>query len=293
MKSLARFFSYLLKTTWKILPFSFNRFCAKILSILWVDIFQIRRKVIYDNLNIAFPNIKPDQLKKIAQESMTNFCRSFFDVIQIPNLTDAWIDQNVEFIGLENLEKAKSQNKGILFLTLHMGSGDLAAAIISRKLINLALITKHFSNIFADEFWFSLRRQSKTVFIDAHSQRNAFDILSQLKKKNGVIFVLDQFMGKPYGLETEFFGKKTGTAYGLALFAKKTKAPVVPIFTYWKNERLVIVFEPEVDLTKAECGSDENILKSMTNLFNNRLEIIIQKYPEHWMWVHRRWKEFE
>lgn len=293
MKKLAQFFSFLLKTVWRPLPFSFSLVCGRILSFLWIDVFKIRKKVIYDNLKIAFPNLNQTETKKIAQESMTNLCRSFFDVIQVPNLTDSWINKNVDFVGVENLEKAKSQGKGVLFLTLHMGSGDLAVAIISRKLTPVALITKHFSNVFADQFWFSLRRQSDTYFIDAHSQRNAFDIFSHLRKNHGVIFVLDQFMGKPYGIKTEFFNRPTGTAYGLALFAKKTKAPVIPVYTYWKNNRLSIVFEPEVDLADIKGDNEESRLIAVTNAFNQRLESIIKKHPEHWMWVHRRWKEFE
>lgn len=293
MRKLAKFFSFLIESLWKILPFSLNRMIGQGLAFLWLDLFQIRKKVIYENLQTAFPDIDKKTMDQIAKESMINFCRSFFDVIKIPNLSNRWIEQNVEFQGIENLEKAKSKDKGILFLTLHMGSGDLAAAVISQKITPLALITKHFSNSFMDEFWFSLRRQSKTEFIDAHSQRNAFDILSFLKKKFGVIFVLDQFMGKPFGLETEFFQKKTGTAYGLALFAKKTKAPVLPIFTYWQEKKLVIVFEPEVDLTAIKGDNEQDLLRAMTNKFNQRLEKIITLHPAHWMWVHRRWKEFE
>ena len=67
------------------------------------------------------------------------------------------------------------------------------------------------------------------------NKNNAFQILGDLKQKRGVTFVLDQFMGMPYGVESRFFGVTTGTAYGLALFAKKTCKPVYPLYTYWSN----------------------------------------------------------
>lgn len=220
---------------------------------------------------------------------MQILCRSFFDVIRIPLLNDSWIDQHVIFSGQEVIDRYKGKT-GVLFLTLHMGSGDLGAAVISRKILPSTLISKRFRNTFLDEFWFSLRGQSQTEFIDAHSQRNAFEILSALKKRRGVIFVLDQFMGKPYGVESEFFGHKTGTAYGLALFAKKTQLPVIPIYNYWgESGQLYINFGEPIALSSDLSETNEQ----MTNKFNQALEKMIALHPGQWMWVHRRWKTFE
>lgn len=294
MKKLADLFSSLFAFIWKFLPYKLNLFFGKVLAFLWVDVFQIRKKVIFDNLDLVFPKMEPKQKKQIAWLAMQNMCRSFFDVIKIPSMTETWIDENVLFDGLENLKMAQDKKKGILFLSLHLGSGDLGGAVISRKLMPIYIITKRFSNQFMDRFWFNLRGASQTKFIDAHNKKNAFEILGALKKQCGVIFVLDQFMGKPYGVSSTFFGKETGSAYGLSLFAKKTNAPVVAIYTYWdNNNKLHVCFRPEIDLSDFLNDEDEVYKTRVTNRFNQELEQIIVKHPEHWMWVHRRWKDFE
>ncbi len=264
------------------------------MAFLWIDVFQIRKKVIIKNLSLALPEKTSAQKVKISRQCMQNICRSFFDVIKIPTLTDQWIKKNVIFEGLENFHKANEEKKGILFLSLHLGSGDLAAAIISRDILLCHIITKRFKNLFLDSFWFALRGASKTQFINAHSKKNAFDILTALKKNQAVVFVLDQFMGKPYGIESDFFAVKTGTAYGLALFAKKTQSPVVCIYTYWSpNDKLHICFRERIDLSSFSSDNDETYKRNATNRFNLELEAIIRKHPEHWMWIHRRWKKFE
>ncbi|MBC7419671.1 MAG: lipid A biosynthesis lauroyl acyltransferase [Bdellovibrio sp.] len=294
MKKLGQICSYIIAFIWRFLPWKVNEFLGRFLAFLWIDVFGIRRKVIDENLEIAFPGMSPAEKTSVARAAMVSLCRSFFDVMKIPSLNRDWIEKNIIFEGLDDFKKNKLENQGVLFLTLHLGSGDLGAAIISKMVMPTTLITKHFKNQFLDSFWFGLRGRSETEFIDAHGKKNAFEILGALKKNRGIFFVLDQFMGKPFGVETSFFGVKTGTAYGLALFAKKTKLPVVPIYTFWDdNQKLHICFSPAIDLTAefSDTGSDTHELT--TDRFNRELERIITAHPRHWMWVHRRWKTFE
>ncbi|MFN3454239.1 MAG: lysophospholipid acyltransferase family protein [Pseudobdellovibrio sp.] len=297
MRKLAKYCSYLLALGMSILPWKFNIWLAKVLTFIWVDVFSIRKKVVFDNIDIAFPQTD-ENIKNIwMHESIYTLMRSLFDVIRVPFLNDRWIDRNVVFHGLENVKP----DQAYLVLTLHMGSGDLAAAVISERILPLSLISKRFKNLFLDEFWFSLRTRSKTKFIDAHSKRNAFDILAAIKEKRGVVFVLDQFMGMPYGVESTFFGKTTGTAYGLALFAQKTKLPVLPVYTYWdENDKMHIYFNKTIDVSKflSENNLDKiadqtTLNRAVTERFNKELENMIKQKPAQWMWVHRRWKEFE
>lgn len=290
MRKLGRLFSYAAETCWSFLPWSFNLYFAKALAFLWIDILGLRKDVIESNLKLAFPQMPAPERRRIGKKSMVGLCRSFFDVIRIPRLTDEWINDNVIFEGQAQINEIRQNNSGIFFLSLHLGSGDLAGAIISRRIKPLTLISKRFSNRFLDSFWFALRGKSETLFVDAHAKNNAFDILGALKNQRGVVFVLDQFMGRPYGLPTRFFGVETGTAYGLALFAKKTRKPVYPLYTYWDdNSKLHICIDEAIDLSN-ELSENNDVI---TNKFNMVLENIISRHPEHWMWVHKRWKTYE
>ena len=290
MRQFARCFSYILAAIFNSCPKFIKTAAIEVLAFIWVDLFQIRKSVVYANLDLAFSDLTIDRKKVIYKKSIKALARSFFEVIEIPYLTDSWIEKNVIFHGLENI----NPKKPCLFMTLHLGSGDLGAAVLSHKIMPISLISKRFRSAFMDEFWFSLRGRSKTEFINAHGKQNAFEILKALKKNHGVIFVLDQFMGKPYGVETNFFGHKTGTAYGLALFAAKTEKPVVPLYTYWgEDHKMHIVFKPAIDLSAFQNDNSEDKYQKMTQKFNSSIEDIIRSQPEQWMWVHKRWKDFE
>jgi KDO2-lipid IV(A) lauroyltransferase len=86
---------------------------------------------------------------------------------------------------------------------------------------------------------------------------------------------------------------RTNAAWNTALFAQKTKAPVLPIYTYeGKDGKVHVVVEPAMDLTQSLVEDKDQTIANLTQSFTDKLESIVRKHPEQWMWVHRRWKDF-
>jgi KDO2-lipid IV(A) lauroyltransferase len=244
-----------------------------------------------NNIAIALPDLSEAARLQIVRQHVFYIFYNFFEFCLFSQIDQAWIDRNIIFDDISELEKALAQQKGVLILSLHLGHGDMAIAMLTRKGIPMTVISKHFKYQWLNDFWFDSRKKYGTHFIDPHGRTTSFDILKSLKNKEAITFVIDQFMGPPYGLETTFFGVKTGTAYGLALFALKTKVPVVPVYTYRdKQMRNHIVALPPVEFK--EGNSKDETLLNMTQKYNYVLEDIIRRHPEHWLWLHRRWKKY-
>jgi KDO2-lipid IV(A) lauroyltransferase len=262
------------------------------LGTLWYDVLGLRRRTILKNLTIAFPDKSHEERFRIARQSMFHLCYGFVEFCLMPLMNQKWLEENAVFHGLENYERARAKGKGVLVLSLHIGNGDVGIAAMALKGLRLHVISKKFKNQFMNQLWFGVREKMGTRFLEPHGSSLAFDILKICRQNESVVFVLDQFMGKPYGIQTTFFGRQTGTAYGLALFAMKTKAPVLPVYTYRDEQlRTHVVFEEEIQVEKIE--NKDLQIKLMTQKYNDRIESIVRKYPEQWMWVHRRWKKWE
>jgi len=261
---------------------------------LWIDLFEIRKKVLMNNLNIAFPEKSESEKWNIARESVYHMGYNFAEFFLIPSVDEKWLNQHATMEGLDNVTSALEQKKGVFFLSLHLGNADMALTAMAFHKLPVNLITKTFKNSFINDLWFSIRGYHGVKYIDAHASNNAFEILKVLRSNEIAIFVLDQFMGKPFGILTRFFGVETGTAYGLALFYLKTKSPIVISYTYeGEDQKMHIVFQPALELDHlVDSNKDESILR-LTQLFNDKLEEIVRRYPHQWMWVHRRWKDFE
>ena len=274
-------------------PWWLRNFFGHGLAFLWWDLLKLRRFTLYRNLTIAFPEMSKEQKTAMARGSLVRLGANFIEFLSLPMVSRQWMQRHVSFHGLENYEAARGKGRGIFFLSMHMGNGDFGCAMMALSGIPLHLISKKFKSEAVNSFWFGIRESMGTRFMDPHAPKTAFEILGACKRQEPVTFVLDQFMGRPYGIETLFFGKKTGTAYGLALFAIKTKAPVVPVFTYRDEaNRTHVVFEKEILIDSEASDRDLQILKT-TQKYNEWIESVIRRHPDQWMWIHRRWKLWE
>jgi KDO2-lipid IV(A) lauroyltransferase len=274
-----------------LMPKSWRVAWAKGLGWVWFDFLRIRRFTILKNLTIAFPALSKAEKYRIARQSMFHLCYNFVEICLLPFLTKSSAAHISKIHGLDHFQKAIEQNAGMLLLSQHVGNGDFASAVLSLHGIPITIISKKFTLKLANQMWFGIREKMGIRFIEPHGASTVYDILRCKKENRPVGFVLDQFMSVPYGIETKFFGRSTGTAYGLALFAIKTKSPVVPIYTY-RDEHLNthICFERPLPLIENQDRTEQ--IKLLTQSYNDHIESIIKKYPEQWMWVHRRWKVF-
>ena len=277
-----------------LLPRKVIRFLGSLLGVLWFDIFRFRRKIVLSNLQIAFPEMPESEKIKIGRRSVYELGSNFLEFFTLPALNQKWVRENAVYEGVEHIQNALKKDKGVYLLSMHIGHGDMGASLISMLGVEVYLISKFFKTKWFNDFWFYIRKGQGVKFIEPHGLQTPFEILKAIKKKSSVIFVLDQFMGKPFGVPTLFFGKKTGTAYGLALFHLKTKSPVVPVYTYEGNDGKVhLVFEPELKLDEFISEDKDKTIAALTQNFTDQIEKIVRRYPEQWMWVHRRWKDID
>lgn len=257
------------------------------LGILWFDILRIRRNVIEENLQRAFPEMTIKERTAIGRHSCLNLGFSFAEELRIPFLQKKDLAE-FEFQGMEHLAAANKKGHGVCLLTLHLGNGDFGTAGLALNGTPIYVISKEFSIRWLNRFWFHVRGRNGTGFIAPRN--SSYHILKALKKNQRVAFVMDQFMGPPRGAKTVFFGHVTGTALGLAVVSSRADSPVVPVYTYRKGAKTIVCCEPEIPYE--ESGDRDQSLAHMTQIYTSKLEDIIRAHPDQWMWVHRRWKPY-
>lgn len=272
-----------------IMPEWFGLMIGSAFAHLWWNILRIRRDVVFKNINLAFPEWEEEKKKQIAWSSMQNLGWGFSEYFRFPFLTQKNYHKWIRFEGEEHLQKALAEGKGVCALSLHLGNGDFALAGLSLKGYPVQLISKEFSLQWLNNLWFALRERVGMKFIPPRN--SGYAVVKSLRKNSLVIFVLDQYTGPPIGIKTKFFGVETGTAFGLSLFAKRTGAVVLPIYTYRESPtKHVIKIEPPVEFE--DKGDKDMTIQYMTQKYSDKIEELVRRHPEQWMWVHRRWKKF-
>ena len=92
------------------------------------------------------------------------------------------------------------------------------------------------------------------------------------------------------GVFVDFFGRPASTASGVARLAVKTDAAVVPGFTIWDPglKKYRLRFDPAVKLIRTKDRAADVVAN--TAQFTKIIEDYVRRYPDQWLWVHRRWK---
>jgi KDO2-lipid IV(A) lauroyltransferase len=248
-----------------------------------------RREIIDFNLRLAYPEKSDVERRQLARAVTRHFGRSGLDAIRIQRLRPEELLAAVEIEGWEYVERALSYGRGVFFLTAHIGSWEVAALVTGLKLeAGLSVVNRPLDNPYLE---LELDRLRKLYGNDVFGKRNiAREMLRQLKSGGGVGILIDQRVREDQGVEVPFFGHSAWTHPILARMARKTGAPVVPIFALREAPgRYSLRYEEPLlveDLTEAEREDGP-----LTGRYMAVLEAAIRKNPEQWLWYHDRWKQ--
>ena len=260
---------------------------------LFYRIWPIRKQIIVNNIDRVFgDNASPAEKIRLIKAFYSHVASIIKDIILMGWLPRRYLKKQVALRGVEHLLDAAAKERGVLILTGHFGSWELAPVGFNKikqfsrpiHIIRRPIRKKWLENRVFKRFdrWGIKRICSNDALIKVNQA---------LKRKEIVLFVLDQHTdvtGKS-GLPVDFFGEKAGTYSSLAFFAQKFQAPVIPLAGYRKkNGQHVMEFYPA--LPWKNNPDKELALYENTLLYNQTLENIILSHPEQWWWAHRRWK---
>jgi KDO2-lipid IV(A) lauroyltransferase len=152
----------------------------------------------------------------------------------------------------------------------------------------MGMVIRRLDNRKLDEFVNRIRCMHGNRVL--HKDNFARGLLTAMHEGGTVGILMDTNMTPPQGEFVKFFGITACTASGLARVALKTGAAVVPGFMLWEpaEKRYVLHFGPQLHFS--ETGEGEADVLAATQKCNDVLESWIRRYPDQWLWIHRRWK---
>ena len=246
------------------------------------------RHVGLKNLALAFPEKTKRERARILRGEFTSLGRQLAEVCHFPKYTPENVGQVIVYDGFENYERAYARGKGVLFLTAHFGGWELSAFAHSIHGHPLHVVMRPMDNMYLNR----MIQQYRTMHGNTAVDKDDFirGLLAAMKKGEVVGILMDTNMTPPQGIFVDYFGIPACTASGLARIALRTDAAVIPTFTIWDPvlRKYRLRFDPAVDLIHTD--DNEADITVNTQLFTKIIEDYVRKYPDQWLWVHRRWK---
>jgi KDO2-lipid IV(A) lauroyltransferase len=246
------------------------------------------RRVGLRNLELAFPEKSLEEREAILRGEFRSLGWQVAEFALMRHYTRQQAAKFIRYDGLENFLAAEARAKGVLVLTAHLGAWELSSFFHSLMGHPMAMVIRRLDNPRVDALVNGVRslHGNRTL----HKDDFARGLLQAMHRGETVGILMDTNMTPPQGVFVPFFGIDACTASGLARVAMHSGATVLPGFLLWEQAEGKYVLHFGAPLTLVDTGDRERDIVANTALFTATLESYIRRYPEQWLWVHRRWK---
>jgi KDO2-lipid IV(A) lauroyltransferase len=191
--------------------------------------------------------------------------------------------------GWEGFERAKAAGKGVIACTGHFGNFDLLAAAQTLRGVPVTMITRQMGKSGANDLWRDARRRSGVQDLVVQKGETLKAATQALKSGRVLGYVIDQNQPKRHAIFPTFFGVPASTAATPAWLALRTGAAVVFTLSVPLDDgRHKLVIEGPIPVP--DTGDRERDVLAFMQDLNDRLERWVRLHPDHWYWLHRRWK---
>ncbi len=271
-----------------LLPGSLARRLGAWLGALIFHLHARLRSVGMRNLALALPELGVNEHQRILRRLFTYLGWHFAEFCCSSRFTPQNSASKIRYEGLEHFLRAQSAGKGVLILTGHLGAWELSSYYHSLMGHPMGLVARRLDNPLLESFVRSMRCRHGNWVITR--DRFARGILEAMQEGRAVGILMDTNMTPPEGIFVDFFGIPACTASGLARIALRTGAAIVPGFLLWEaaESRYVLHFAPPIQ--PVITGDRAQDIVALTARCTAVLESWIRRYPDQWLWIHRRWK---
>ena len=251
---------------------------SNILYIIFYYLVPIRKKQVFDNLKLAFPDKSLSWYLKTAKDSYKFFINNFVQFLTFPK---SFFKSTINVKGQNLLNTILNEKKGVIFVSGHFGAWEILAAWLGYNKYPVSAVATKQGNRGADKFFLELRSQLGMKHI---YRKSSLDNMYRVLERSEILALVSDQDAKKRGVFVKYFNQRTSTPKGAARFHLENGAPI--IFTICCQNNLndyTIEFHP------VKIAADATV-KSITQAYTSILEEHIRKFPGQYFWWHRRWK---
>lgn len=264
------------------LPFAWQMALGRIFGRLMFSMLPRRVHIARTNLKLCFPGQDEDSREQLLRASFTSLGIAVMETIMSWWAPDRVLKPRVQIEGLEHLQQALAEERGVILLSGHFTTLEIGARLLSIYSPLHVLYRKHKNPVFE----LIMHRGRSRHFEKAIERGNMRGMMRSLKQKMAVWYAPDQNYGVEHSVFVDFFNIPAATITATSRLAGLNHSPVVPFFQQRLADHsgyLLRIYPPLENFP-----SDDEVTD--TRRINQLLEEEIMKMPEQYLWTHRRFK---
>ena len=239
------------------------------------------------NLEIAFPGMPIGERRRLLHRAFSNLGRLLGVFSQFSNDSQR-LPELIVCEGLDHLKNAQTAGRGVILFTGHVGAWELSSFALSLFGHPLSFLVRRIDNPKIEAMINRARTCRGNRTIDKRSA--AREMLEILRQGETLGILVDLNTLDREGIFVDFFNQPASTTFMVAKLALRTGAAVLPVFAPWDKARGRFLLKVDPPLSIERTGNDDEDVRRLTQQYTRIVEDYVRRYPDQWLWIHRRWK---
>ncbi len=223
------------------------------------------------------------RLRRVVRGMFRQNVSNYLDLFLLPSLKAETILQSMQVRGLEHLQQALADGKGVIFFSAHLGPFDYLIQWLAIQGYEVTIPVEHLADQRILELILRLRRSKGIQYVPLGGSAALRAMLQTLRKNQIVMITADRAVQGESAL-VPFFGAPARLPLGIAELAQRTGAPVLGGFG-WRSERRQ---EPRlngeiVPVSSALPPEQRNQIEPLQQSIVSCMERFIGAHPDQWV----------
>ena len=247
------------------------------------------RRIVRQNLKFAYPEWTPRKVEGISRGVFQNVCTTFLEVCQLSVMSRQDLLHRVEMAGGANLKTALKSRKGLIIVSAHLGNWEMGlqwiCCFLEEPILGIA------KKIRMEALNRRVHRLRTRFGIKIIYKKGALSEMRAALRRREMLGLLVDQSRRSEGVQVTFFGRRVTTTPAAAFLAIRCQSPVVPVFCV-RRPGGGLRIEVKAPLEIKYTGNLHADVQSNTQRITDVVEQEVRRYPEQWLWAHKRWKKF-
>jgi len=262
---------------------------ARVLAWVFCDVLHLRQQVINDNLHLAYPRMSPDERRRLARRMWEHL---FLLVAEVAHArrkihTTNW-HHHVCLCRVDRFARLLLDERPTILVSGHFGNFEVSAYVLGLFGFSTYAVARPLDNPYLDRFITSFRAGTGQYML---SKNDCAEQLATLLEQGATLGLLgDQYATGKKNCWVDFYGRPASTHKAIALLSLMHDAPLAVSYCQRVDGPLrfkgglLDVADP------ADPNFDLRSVPALTQWYTKQLERMINRAPEQYWWLHKRWK---
>ncbi len=250
------------------------------------------RRVAAVNLNIAFPGLGPAEQDRLAKGAFRNLGRVLGEMSQFPKATPESLNALIEFQidpdVYAEYQRLKSEGRGVIIVSPHLGNWEMLVFGWAAFDGPMSYLARPLDNPGIEKLTHGIRTKFGNRPIN---KTNSVMTAARVLRHEGLLGILADVNAHPKeGVFVPFFGVPACTSTGVALLAMRTNSAILPMCGAWDEAKQKYIGVHGQMIFPSDTGDRQRDILETTAAFTSEVERLIRRFPDQWLWIHKRWK---